>query len=140
MIKKITNLNVKDDPIRPELEFWWRLLNGREVYGSFEDDPVRPELKSVVCVAKMNFIPKTTHDLRQSKISGDIMVAYTLWSYEKGWGSKLIDGLKQTAQNQYMKRLVTLSPLTEMARSFHLKNGAKELQTNHSTRNFEYEL
>ncbi len=38
-----------------------------------------------------------------------------------------------------IKRYVTLSPLTEMARRFHLRNGAKELQVNSETQNFEYE-
>ena len=53
------------------------------------------------------------------------MVAYTLWSYEKGYGTKLIEKLKKEAQNQYMQKLVTLSPLTKMARNFHLKKRCK---------------
>ena len=39
-----------------------------------------------------------------------------------------------------LNRLVTLSPLTDMARNFHLKNGAKELQVNETTQNFEYDI
>ena len=39
-----------------------------------------------------------------------------------------------------MNRLVTLSPLTDMARNFHLKNGAKELQVNEKSQNFEYDI
>ena len=37
-------------------------------------------------------------------------------------------------------RLVTLSPLTDMARKFHLRNGAVELQVNETTQNFEYKV
>ena len=33
-----------------------------------------------------------------------------------------------------------LSPLTEMARNFHLNNGALQLQVNEETQNFEYKV
>ena len=39
-----------------------------------------------------------------------------------------------------LNRLITLSPLTEMARNFHLRNGAVELQVNEKTQNFEYKI
>jgi predicted GNAT family N-acyltransferase len=136
MLRKISNLNIKDDPIRPELELWWRLIKGREVYGFFEKE----KCKAVVCIAKMIDVPKNTHELRDSVGAGRVMVAYTLWSYEKGYGTKLIQKLKKEAQNQYMQKLVTLSPLTKMARNFHLKNGAKIFRKNHNTINFEYKL
>ena len=37
-------------------------------------------------------------------------------------------------------RYVTLSPKTEMARKFHLRNGATLLKENEFTFNFEYRL
>jgi ABC-type branched-subunit amino acid transport system permease subunit len=40
----------------------------------------------------------------------------------------------------YVTRAVTLSPKTAMARDFHLSNGAKLLQENESTVNFEYTI
>ena len=43
-------------------------------------------------------------------------------------------------QSNHLNRLITLSPLTEMARNFHLNNGAIELQVNEDTQNFEYEI
>jgi hypothetical protein len=43
-------------------------------------------------------------------------------------------------ESSHLNRLVTLSPLTDMARNFHLKNGAKELQVNSTTQNFEYDI
>ena len=43
-------------------------------------------------------------------------------------------------ESNNLNRLVTLSPLTDMARNFHLKNGAKELQVNEKTQNFEYDI
>ena len=35
-------------------------------------------------------------------------------------------------------RIITMSPKTEMARNFHYKNGARLLQTNEETVNYEY--
>ena len=43
-------------------------------------------------------------------------------------------------KSNHLNRLVTLSPLTDMARNFHLKNGAKELQVNETSQNFEYDI
>jgi len=43
-------------------------------------------------------------------------------------------------ESNHLNRLVTLSPLTDMARKFHLKNGAKEVQVNLTTQNFEYDI
>ena len=47
---------------------------------------------------------------------------------------------KLIKKSNHLNRLVTLSPLTEMARKFHLKNGAIEIQVNEETQNFEYKL
>lgn len=135
MIRQIKSINIKDDPIRAELDLAWRLRKGRQIFGLYNY-----KLSAVVCVAKMMFVPKDIFELRQSIGSGPIMVAYTLWSYQKGCGTMLIKELLKEAKRQKMKRLVTLSPLTDMARNFHLKNGAKELQTNKRSRNFEYKL
>ena len=41
-------------------------------------------------------------------------------------------------KSNHLNRLVTLSPLTEMATKFHLRNGAKLLHINETTQNFEY--
>ena len=43
-------------------------------------------------------------------------------------------------KSNHLNRLITLSPLTDMARNFHIKNGAKELQVNKMTQNFEYDI
>ena len=47
---------------------------------------------------------------------------------------------KKIKNSNHLNRLVTLSPLTEMATRFHSKNGAKLLQINQSTQNFEYQV
>ena len=45
---------------------------------------------------------------------------------------------KKIKKSNHLNRLVTLSPLTEMASKFHSRNGAKLLQVNETTQNFEY--
>jgi len=47
---------------------------------------------------------------------------------------------KMMKQSNHLNRLITLSPLTDMARKFHLKNGAREVQVNPTTQNFEYDI
>ena len=37
-------------------------------------------------------------------------------------------------------RIVTLSPLTPMATHYHIRNGAKLINLNPTTQNFEYKL
>tara|TARA_B110000483_G_scaffold163042_1_gene193184 strand:+ start:311 stop:484 length:174 start_codon:yes stop_codon:yes gene_type:complete len=43
-------------------------------------------------------------------------------------------------KSNHLNKLITLSPLTEMAHNFHLNNGAIELQVNKDTQNFEYKI
>ena len=47
---------------------------------------------------------------------------------------------KMIKQSNHLNRLVTLSPITDMATKFHLKNGAKQVQVNLTTQNFEYDI
>ena len=61
---------------------------------------------------------------------------------KKKGGGKLIvkEVFKKIKYSNHLNRLITLSPLTEMARNFHLRNGATELQINEKTQNFEYKI
>ena len=60
----------------------------------------------------------------------------------EGLKGKLIvkEVYKKIKQSNHLNRLVTLSPLTEMATRFHSGNGAKLLQVNETSQNFEYEI
>ena len=72
---------------------------------------------------------------------GDVLVAYTVWSYKPRAGRDLVFELRDYAiNNKEINRLVTLSPKTKMARRFHLNNGAVLLSENQRTDNYEYEL
>ena len=61
---------------------------------------------------------------------------------KKKGGGKLIvkEVFKLIKKINHLNRLVTLSPLTDMARKFHLSNGAVEVRVNDESQNFEYKL
>ena len=72
---------------------------------------------------------------------GKIAVFYTVWSYSKGAGREIVNTVaKQLHDSERATRFVTLSPLTEMAERFHIRNGAKLLEKHDSCQNFEYDL
>jgi hypothetical protein len=75
---------------------------------------------------------------RDQKI-GKIAIAYTVWSKKKGGGKLIVkEVFKMIKKSNHLNRLITLSPLTEMATNFHLKNGAVQVRVNEETQNFEY--
>ena len=139
--------NTNEDPVRPELNNEFRTSYGRKIYGV----KYKSEIHAVMCFAFTNKIPKSVNDLdklskdaflqsalRDQKV-GQIAVAYTVWSKKKGGGKLIVKQVfKMIKKSNHLNRLVTLSPLTEMATKFHLRNGAKLLQVNETTQNFEY--
>ena len=79
--------------------------------------------------------------VHRAGMQGDIAIAYTVWARKRGGGRAIVNEVyKMVKQSNHLNRLVTLSPLTDMARNFHLKNGAKELQVNETSQNFEYDI
>ena len=137
------------DPVRPELDNIFRTSYGRKIYGV----KFKGEIYAVMCFAFTNKIPKSVKELdlmskdaflqsanRDQKI-GKIAIAYTVWSTKKGGGKLIVKQVfKMIKKSNYLNRLITLSPLTEMARNFHLNNGAEEIQVNDETQNFEYKI
>lgn len=137
---------IKDDPVRPHLPTFWRVDPNREVY-VLEDDETN-EVQAVICVAYCNEVPTDEGELEKYSTPttpdepiGNIAVFYTVWSYKPGAGRKLVLGTAQLIRDSMpVKRFVTLSPQTEMARQFHLKNGAVVLQVNTTSVNYEYKF
>ena len=146
---ELKECNVEEDPVRPELDNIFRRSYGRKIYGV----KYKGEIHAVMCFAYTNEIPrsvqeldKLSHDaylqsaLRDQNV-GKIAIAYTVWSNKKGGGKLIVkEVFKMIKKSNHLNRLVTLSPLTEMARNFHLRNGAIEVQVNEETQNFEYKL
>ena len=143
-------IDVKEDPVRPELDLQFRQSYGRKIYGLKDDVG---EIAAIMCFAFTNEVPKTVEEMEtlsydaalqsvhRAGIQGSIAIAYTVWAKKKGGGRAIVNEVyKMVKKSNHLNRLVTLSPLTDMARNFHIKNGAKELQVNEYTQNFEYDI
>ena len=146
---ELEKCDINDDPVRPELTNEFRTSYGRKIYGV----KYKNEIHAVMCFAFTNEIPITVNELDQfsrdaflqsaqrDQNVGKIAIAYTVWSKKKGGGKLIVKEVyKMIKKSNHLNRLVTLSPLTDMARKFHLRNGAKELQVNEETQNFEYKV
>ena len=146
---ELTECNTDEDPVRPELDIIFRRSHGRKIYGV----KYMGEIHAVMCFAYTNHIPKNVEELDkfsqdaflQSTLRGQnvgqIAIAYTVWSKKRGGGKLIVrEVYKKVKKSNHLNILVTLSPLTEMATKFHTKNGAKLLQVNEKTQNFEYEV
>ena len=141
MLEKLQTLEqvyalIQDDPVRPHLAADWRMRSGREVYALKEDG----ETTAVICVAYMDEVPTCEQDMKWPGI--EVAVFYTVWSYKKGAGRKIVLDTANhiTKVHTNIKRFVTLSPLTEMAERFHLRNGATLLAKHKYAQNFEYKI
>ena len=94
-------------------------------------------------VKELDLMTKDAHlqSIRRDQKVGKIAVAYTVWSKKKGGGKLIVkEVFKMIKKSNHLNRLVTLSPLTEMATNFHERNGAKLIQINETTQNFEYKV
>jgi hypothetical protein len=130
-LSKVTNqaqVKIKDDPVR-DVSYRFRTTQGRNIY-TIQD-------KAVVCIANTFELPITMQELEMysQENAKEFTIFYTVWSYEKGYGRTILNELLQILQTE---RFVTLSPKTEMAKKFHLRNGAKLLSNNKTSYNFEY--
>jgi len=125
---------IKDDPIRPTLSYAWRVSVGEMYYIGEQDDP-----SAIVWVSMTTYIPKDAREIAASK-RGLYSIPYSVWSYKKGAGRQIIMDLRDLAIYSGWERLVTMSPKTDMAHKFHVKNGAFLIKQNETTRNYEYAL
>jgi len=146
---ELSECNTDEDPVRPELDNKFRTGFGRKIYGV----EYQGEIHAVMCFAYTNEIPKSVEELEKlstdaflqtamrDQSGGQIAIAYTVWSKKKGGGKLIVkEVFKKIKKSNHLNRLVTLSPLTEMATHFHERNGAKLIQINETTQNFEYKV
>ena len=146
---ELNECNTSEDPVRPELDNNFRTGYGRKIYGVKYQD----EIHAVMCFAYTNEIPNSVEELEKlstdaflqsamrDQKGGQIAIAYTVWSKKKGGGKLIVkEVFKKIKKSNHLNRLVTLSPLTEMATKFHHRNGAKLIQINENTQNFEYKV
>ncbi len=128
---------IKDDPVRPEIPTDFRVSDGRMV-AALTNEEEKPD--AMVCVSFHNFVPQDTNDLKSTASVPTTAVFYTIWSYKAGKGQELLIEAVKGIQQEYpsVTRFVTLSPKTEVARRFHLRNGAIVFRENIDTINYEY--
>ncbi len=141
MLSFITDLSnpileyIKDDPVRPELTREFRIGKNKFVSALVEEKP-----RAIVCVSLHDFIPERVEDLNTDSEVPTTAIFYTIWSYAPGAASELLFSTVDKIKEQFpsITRFVTLSPKTEMARKFHLRNGAAVFRENPDTVNYLY--
>ena len=143
-------IDCSEDPVRPELDLSFRQAYGRKIFGLKDDVG---DIAAIICFAFTDHVPKTIEEMEafskdsamkaihRAGVQGSIAIAYTVWAKKRGGGRAIVNEVyKMVKQSNHLNRLVTLSPLTKMARNFHINNGAKELQVNETSQNFEYDI
>lgn len=127
---------IKDDPVRPEIEPQHRVTDYSEIFILNEGTP-----SAVICVAYRNSVPASVEELLvPPATTPSVAVFYTIWSYRAGAGRDMIMAARRWIEENRptITKFVTLSPPTEMARKFHLKNGASVYRVNADTVNYLY--
>jgi hypothetical protein len=127
---------IKDDPVRPEIPLTDRVNINSRMYVLKDGD----KTAAVTCVKFLNSIPEAVEDMAGLVGSATTAVFYTIWSYAAGAGRTLIQEAQKSIEAEFpgIDTYVTLSPKTEMARRFHLKNGAGIYRENSTTINYIY--
>ncbi len=144
---ELKSCETSEDPVRPELDVVFRRSYGRKIFGV----KYKKKIYAIMCFGFTDEIPSTVKELdlmtrdaylrsaQRDQNIGKIAIAYTIWSKKKGGGKLIVkEVFKMIKKSNHLNRLITLSPLTDMARNFHLNNGAIELRVNKETQNFEY--
>ena len=127
---------IKDDPVRPHIPLEQRINDAAEILILRAGD----EILAATCMQWLKDIPENEQDLIDMPKDHNVAVFYTIWSYKPGAGAKLLQQAAEWLLKDYkdIKGIVTLSPQTEMARKFHLKNGATVHRTNETSVNYKY--
>jgi len=152
---------IEDDPVRPDLfrDNSVRFEGPFRVYAEVNDET--GEIAAVVCVAICKFVPQAEFQLKLLAAGkgqeiaerlaereamygalGTVVCPYAIWSYQKGHGSKLINNLLEAVPflHPEVSAVITMSPHTETAMRFHIKNGADIFSTAERCINYEYEV
>jgi len=145
MLHIINSLNdplcslVGDDPVRSEIPLEFRVSAHSEII-VLQDSYSKPT--AVVCVLYRDSVPHSQQQLLEyASYAPSVAVFYTIWSYQSGAGKQLIVSARRDIQTRRpnIVKYVTLSPQTEMARVFHLRNGANVLSINEDSINYQYD-
>ena len=127
---------LNQDPVRPHIPHTQRFGDSKDIFVLKDDEN---KAKAITCVSYQPSIPTSESELF-SDGKANTAVFYTIWSYVPGAGRNLIfDAVRHIKETKpEIKRFVTLSPKTEMAKNFHHKNGAITFRENQESVNYEY--
>lgn len=152
---------IKDDPVRLKLfkNNSKRFEDPFHVYAEVNDET--GEIAAVVCTIVCKFVPQDEYQIKlvawgktkqieeqlkeREELHGELGVVlcpYSIWSYQRGHGRKLINNLLEAAPilHPEVDAVITMSPHTDTAMRFHLNNGAGIFSTNDACVNYEYEV
>ncbi len=126
-----------DDPVRPTIPHLDRVGENKDIFVFRDEDE---KVKAITCVSYQCNVPTRESELFEICSEPTVAVFYTIWSYAPGAGRQLIfDAVEYIKENKKeIRRFVTLSPKTDMARKFHTRNGAIVFRDNPETVNYEY--
>ena len=104
---ELDDIDVSEDPVRPELTLGFRILHGRKIFGLKYND----EIEAIVCIALCPEVPFTVREMdymsqaaNQDGQHGGIVVAYTVWSRKRGAGREIITKLREwTIKNNFQR-------------------------------------
>jgi hypothetical protein len=127
---------IKDDPVRPHIPLEQRINEAAEILLLKAGE----EILAATCMQWLTDVPEDEQDLIDMAKDRNIAVFYTIWSYSPGAGATLLQQAAKWLKEEFkdMQGIVTLSPPTNMAERFHLKNGAKIRRQNETSVNYEY--
>jgi len=127
---------IKDDPVRPHIPLEQRINEAAEILLLKAGE----EILAATCMQWLKDVPEDEQDLIDMAKDRNIAVFYTIWSYSPGAGATLLQQAAKWLKEEFkdMQGIVTLSPQTNMAERFHLKNGAKIRRQNETSVNYEY--
>jgi hypothetical protein len=127
---------IKDDPVRPHIPLDQRINEAAEILILKAGE----EILAATCMQWLKDVPEDEQDLIDMAKDRNIAVFYTIWSYSPGAGATLLQQAAKWLKEEFkdMQGIVTLSPQTNMAERFHLKNGAKIRRQNETSVNYEY--
>jgi len=152
---------IDDDPIHPNLfaDNLTRFTGNFRVYADVDKDTEGFGFKvnAIVCVVVCPFLPQAEEQLRlyatgglglekielgEDERMGIVLCPYSMWSYSRGAGKRLVNDLLECAPVLHpdVDHVITMSPPTLRAMHFHIGNGAILLSPNAETVNYAYEI
>ena len=85
---ELDDIDVSEDPVRPELTLGFRIQHGRKIFGLKYEN----EIEAIICVAFCPEVPYTVREMDyMSRVKdGKCAIAYTVWSRKRGAGREIV--------------------------------------------------